>query len=178
MASCSKHFGYGRGACVVAALLLGVPVMPAAAQERPDAEVDHLEVTMRLLPEGATGPDPVTRVIELPEALDAEIADDATQRAEGAPETTRSAGRQTVDAVRGPAAGFMPAQNSAASVREAAAEDARDAAESARHASREAVSDAAVRAREAARAVAEAARHDARDVERSAGERPDPGGGP
>jgi len=38
------------------------------AQEEPDAPVETLELTMELMPEGATQPDAITRVIELPAA--------------------------------------------------------------------------------------------------------------
>src|SRR5690606_20631774 len=74
-----------------AALVLGGVAQPAFAQEPSAADIDNLEVTMRLLPEGATRPDPVTRVIQLPEALRSRLGDDARNasasasgRAEGA----------------------------------------------------------------------------------------------
>ncbi len=63
-----------RVGAVAAALALGVAAAPAVAQER-QPDVDNLEVTMRLLPEGATRPEAVTRVIELPEALRSRFAD-------------------------------------------------------------------------------------------------------
>ena len=66
-----------RLVAVAAALVLGATAIPAVAQDRaPD--MDNLEVTMRLLPEGATRPDAVTRVIELPEALRSRLADEAS----------------------------------------------------------------------------------------------------
>jgi hypothetical protein len=39
------------------------------AQEDPDPPIETLELTMELMPEGATQPDAITRVIELPAAV-------------------------------------------------------------------------------------------------------------
>jgi hypothetical protein len=41
----------------------------ALAQEDPDPPIETLELTMELMPEGATQPDAITRVIELPAAV-------------------------------------------------------------------------------------------------------------
>lgn len=64
----------GRLGALAAALVLGA-VAPSVFAQPQDADLDNLEVTMRLLPQGATRPDPVTRVIELPEALRSQLAD-------------------------------------------------------------------------------------------------------
>lgn len=79
------------------ALLAIAGVAPAAAQESPPADqIESLDVTMRLLPQGATRPDAITRVIELPEAVRARIAENARERersgsAAASPEETRRA---------------------------------------------------------------------------------------
>lgn len=57
------------------ALLALAAVSSASAQDAKSAEdTGNLDVTMRLLPEGATRPDAVIRVIELPEAVRARVA--------------------------------------------------------------------------------------------------------
>src|SRR5690606_34535729 len=72
-------------------------VSSAAAQDpEPVEDSENLDVTMRLLPEGATGPDAVTRVIELPEAVRARMAERAARErdvrgAVGSEETRRAA---------------------------------------------------------------------------------------
>jgi len=66
-----------RVGAVAAVLVVGASATSAVAQEDRAPDVDNLEVTMRLLPEGATRPDAVTRVIELPEALRSRLADEA-----------------------------------------------------------------------------------------------------
>jgi len=68
-----------RALAAALVLVLGAAALPAAAQDERAADVDNLEVTVRLLPEGATRPDPVTRVIELPEALRSRLAEDASE---------------------------------------------------------------------------------------------------
>ncbi|HEX6995878.1 MAG TPA: hypothetical protein VF339_17230 [Gammaproteobacteria bacterium] len=80
-----------RIGAIAAALVLGAAALPAVAQDRPPPDVDNLEVTMRLLPEGATRPDAVTRVIELPEALRSRLADEATGGAAGADDARQGA---------------------------------------------------------------------------------------
>src|SRR5690606_8147057 len=64
----------GRLGALVAALMLGAAAPSVFAQSE-GADLDNLEVTLRLLPQGATRPDPVTRVIELPEALRSRLAE-------------------------------------------------------------------------------------------------------
>src|SRR5690606_11956177 len=96
----------GGVSCVgaaAAALLLSSLALPlqVAGQERPSAvDADNLEVTMRLLPEGATRPDPVTRRIELPGAVRAQAAsgaqgassaDDGAGAIAGSPQDTGTA---------------------------------------------------------------------------------------
>lgn len=50
-------------------IALGVAICgPARAQDGAENPADALDLTMTLLPEGATTPDPVTRTIQLPDA--------------------------------------------------------------------------------------------------------------
>ena len=126
MASHFHNSGHAIAAWVGAALLGAGPVaaQEPAAQE-PEVDVDHLEVTMRLLPEGATGPDPVTRVIELPVTLQAEIVEEASRPPTDSEGPSRGAGRQADPVARHADAAFLPAQNTGASVRDVAAQRAR-----------------------------------------------------
>ncbi len=95
-----------RGRLYAGALLALAAVSLAAAQEAvPDEDIDNLDVTMRLLPEGATRPDAVTRVIELPEAVRARVAEsrarDVADRGGVGSEETRRAAAARVGAAGG-----------------------------------------------------------------------------
>ena len=81
----------------------------AGAQESSDAPDDTLDLTMVLMPEGATTPDAVTRVIELPAAAAEAAPVAAESSAEGldTANEAREQGRERAqqgreDAVRGP----------------------------------------------------------------------------
>ena len=78
----------------------------AVAQESGDTPDDTLDLTMVLMPEGATTPDAVTRVIELPAAAAAVAAGNSADGLDTANEA-REQGRERAqqgreDAVRGP----------------------------------------------------------------------------
>ena len=67
-----------------AAVLLAIAPTWARAQNELGADIDALDVTMELMPEGATLPEAVTRVIELPEAVPETARQSAAQGLETA----------------------------------------------------------------------------------------------
>lgn len=74
-------------------LVVMLPMAPAIAQEANETEAaaDALDLTMTLLPEGATTPDAVTRTIELPDPAALRAAPPGLERADEA-RTGREAG--------------------------------------------------------------------------------------
>lgn len=124
-----------------AAFALGSLSVPAAAQP----ESENLDVTMRLLPEGATGPDALTKVIELPEAIRARAAQAGSHDARPRPgpaieDEFRAAAIQDADgrnrsdtpaigaAGSSGRSGLLSASAAMEASREAAAAEGRDAA--------------------------------------------------
>jgi hypothetical protein len=76
-----------RKATIVLISLLFYGPVAFAQEEGEDGAVETLDVTMRLMPEGATLPDAVTKVIELPAAA----ADQAREEAASGLETANEA---------------------------------------------------------------------------------------
>lgn len=97
---------------VTLALALTVAALPAHAQD--DDTIETLDVTMQLLPEGATLPDPLTSVIELPPAARDTAAENAAR------------GLERANAAR---AAENPGRETAAEARERSRENAQEARE-------------------------------------------------
>lgn len=64
-----------KSLAIIAAALLATSVVNA--QEKDDADIDALDLTMKLMPAGATVPDAVTGIIQLPAAAPGSANDDA-----------------------------------------------------------------------------------------------------
>jgi hypothetical protein len=89
-------------ACVAHALALAGAISALPAQAQDDAPIETLEVTMQLLPEGATLPDAVTRVIELPPAARDTAAENAAKGLDraNAARAAENPGRETAAEAR------------------------------------------------------------------------------
>lgn len=144
----------------VAAALLAA----GAAGQEPRVDRDTLELTMRVLPEGARTPDAVTRTIELPRPAAPAAIENGQRGLERANETAqgRDDGRGAADSARG---------RGPASGRDVAAE-ARE-----RGAGGDVAAEARERGREAGREAADQARENRDDAGRGEPGRGEPGRG-
>ena len=91
--------------CAATMLLGSIWVQAQEAEDTDGGRVDqNLDLTMTLLPEGATKPDAITRVITLPDVAFDQAGDNASQGLETADDARarREAGLQTAaDAIEG-----------------------------------------------------------------------------
>lgn len=162
------------GFLLSAAVALSNFSAPLAAQPAAERRVEseNLDVTMRLLPEGATRPDAVTKVIELPEAIRARSAHSGDARPRPDPTIEESLRAAALQEGRGradpPDVGTVAASSGRGAVMSssAASEATRDAAEAGREAA-EAGRNAAESGREAADAGRNAAEASREAVEAS-----------
>ncbi|HEU4617762.1 MAG TPA: hypothetical protein VFV10_06945, partial [Gammaproteobacteria bacterium] len=86
---------FGPAIVMLASAALVVIAAPARAQDAREGAGDSLDVTMTLLPEKATRPDAVTRVIELPEAAQRDAADRAANAQGGGGGSQSGASNET-----------------------------------------------------------------------------------